>query len=53
MNFELDEDPYKFNGTNEISITRHGQSCTNIMGAAYALLTENKIPFELYGDGRV
>ena len=35
----------------KVMITRHGQSCSNIMGEAYAILKEKQSPYNLYGNG--
>jgi hypothetical protein len=36
-----------------IKIVRHGQSCTNIMGQAYALLIKGKNPYDEYGENKL
>ena len=36
-----------------LKVIRHGQSCTNIMGSAYALLVKEKNPYILYGDNNI
>jgi hypothetical protein len=37
---------------NKVMITRHGQSCSNIMGEAYAIIKEKQSPYDLYGNGK-
>lgn len=36
---------------NKVMITRHGQSCSNIMGEAYAIIKGKQSPYSLYGEG--
>ena len=36
----------------KVMITRHGQSCSNIMGEAYAIIKEKQSPYDLYGNGK-
>lgn len=43
----------KYGGNPEkVMVTRHGQSCTNVMGEAYSLIEEGKNPYEYYGVGK-
>ena len=36
----------------KVMITRHGQSCSNIMGEAYAIIKQEQSPYDLYGNGK-
>ena len=44
----------KYGGNPEkVMVTRHGQSCTNVMGAVHSLFNKRKNPYNSYGNGKV
>ena len=44
----------KYGGNPEkVMVTRHGQSCTNVMGAVHSLFNKRKNPYHSYGNGKV